>query len=298
MAPKLPGLRQIVKDTERLIARSVSTASPEDPGFFGPGSVAWRVHQHTSHGIGGVCSLLVEALHPVAMAAVDQHSTYRDDPWLRANRTSEYVYTIIFGSRETAEAAAANVRAIHKHVRGVDPVTGRAYRADDGDLLMWIHCAGVYSTLLAYETYAKSLGAEADRYVDEMRVSGELVGLDRADAPSSRDELESYMRDVRPELQLTKPAAEVLHTFLHVGMPVTVRPFWGLHIVGALAILPDWAREMYDIPTRLPKGPATKAAIGLSLSSMYVGMGALPGIREARNHLRSIREAAPQGTSH
>ena len=78
------------------------TATPSDPGFFGPRSVAWKVHRAVSHGIGGICSLIVEALHPVAMAAVDQHSAYRDDPWSRANRTSEYVYTVVFGNTEAA----------------------------------------------------------------------------------------------------------------------------------------------------------------------------------------------------
>lgn len=289
MAARLPSLRQIAHDTDSLISRSVETSSPSDTGFFGPGSVAWKVHRATSHGIGGISSLLVEALHPVAMAAVDQHSTYRNDPWLRANRTSEYVYTVVFGSCDTAEEAAARVRDIHKRVRGVDPVTGRSYRADDGDLLMWIHSAGVDCTLRAYETYTRRLSPEeGDRYIAEMRKSGALVGLETEDMPGSREELDRYMSETRPELQLTPAAAEVLDLFLHVRMPVSVRPFWALHITGAVAMLPDWAQEMYDIPRRFPHGTATKQVVKLALRGLDVGMAGLPGVRRARRHIRSL----------
>src|SRR5256885_8630678 len=110
-----------------------------DPGLFGPDSVTWRVHAAPSMLIGGLRALLVQALHPLAMAGVHQHSDYRDNPWGRLRRTSEYVLITTYGDTETAARAGAVVRAVHRRISGVDPVTGRAYRADDPELLAWIH---------------------------------------------------------------------------------------------------------------------------------------------------------------
>src|SRR4051794_41750528 len=98
--------------------------APGDPGLFGPDSVTWRVHAAPSMLVGGLRALLVQALQPLAMAGVDQHSDYHDDPWGRLRRTTEYVLTTTYGDTATAEHAGAVVRAVHRHVRGVDVFTG------------------------------------------------------------------------------------------------------------------------------------------------------------------------------
>ena len=96
-----------------------------DVGLFGPGSVTWRIHADPSMIVGGLRSLLAQALNPRAMAGVDQHSDFRVDPWGRLRRTAEYVGATTFGDTATAEAAGDMVRAVHRRVRGVDPHTGR-----------------------------------------------------------------------------------------------------------------------------------------------------------------------------
>src|SRR5437588_11467794 len=100
-------------------------------GMFDPDSMTWRVHADPAMLIGGMRALLIQALHPLAMAGVQQHSDYKADPWGRLQRTADYVLTTTYGSRREAEAAGALVQAVHRHVHGVDPVTNPPSRPDD-----------------------------------------------------------------------------------------------------------------------------------------------------------------------
>src|SRR4051794_32397149 len=128
----------------RLVAMPPTAPSrPSDDGLFAADSVTRRLHTGPLAGVAGLRALLLQALHPVAMAAVDQHSDFRSDPWGRLERTGTFLANVTYGSREQAEQSAAVVRAVHAHVHGVDPETGRAYSADDPDLLLWIHCVFV-----------------------------------------------------------------------------------------------------------------------------------------------------------
>ncbi|HEX5586086.1 MAG TPA: oxygenase MpaB family protein, partial [Acidimicrobiia bacterium] len=149
-----------------------------DSGVFGPDSVAWRLHADPVMLVGGLRALLVQALEPRAMAAVDQHSLFREDPWGRLARTTSFVMHTTYGDTAAAEAAAARVRAVHTRVHGIDPVTGRSYRGNEPELLLWIHAVEVDSFLLAYRTYAGHLSrADGDRYVAEMGRVAEMVEL-------------------------------------------------------------------------------------------------------------------------
>src|SRR5216683_5245795 len=198
-----------------LVARSAAAyisgvpENPADEGFFGPGSVTWRVSTDPGTPIAGLRSLLMQALHPLAMAGVDQHSDWRQDPVGRLAATSAYVTTVSFGERAAAERAAARVRRIHDHVRGTDPVTGRPYAAGDPALLLWVHVALVDSAIVAGRLFGTPLSPEdGDRYVAEMVVAAELVGVPGALVPSSVAELQRYISAVRPELRATPAARE------------------------------------------------------------------------------------------
>jgi len=253
-----------------------------DTGWFGPDSVSWRLHADPAMLAGGMRALLVQALEPRAMAGVDQHSGYRDDPWARLRRTTEFVYATTYGDRAAAEAACARVRSVHTHVHGVDPVTGRAYRADDPDLLLWIHAVEVESFVVAYRAYAGRLSdADADRYTREMGRVAEACELPRDRVPQSYGELREYLASVEG-LQVTPAAREGMRTILGPPMPLQYRPAWGVVVGATLAILPSWVRGLYGLPW--PPGVLLPVRINVYALTRVMNrvLPRAPIIREAR----------------
>jgi uncharacterized protein (DUF2236 family) len=279
---------------ERSAAAFVSGVpeAPADDGFFGPGSVTWRVSGDLSSPVAGLRSLMVQALHPLAMAGVDQHSGWREDPVGRLAATSAYVTTVSFGGRAEAERAAAHVRRIHEHVRGTDQVTGRPYAAGDPALLLWVHAALVDSGLQAAALFGTPLQAEdADRYVAEMTAAAELVGVPPGLTPSSVRELGDYLASVRPELRATPAARESMAYLLDLqGMEEDVAELWQDVRYAAIAALPDWAREMYgyDVPPlTAARREEIRQVLGV-LDAVFLGE---PGVLEARQRIVSRMRA-------
>jgi uncharacterized protein (DUF2236 family) len=271
-------------------AAAFSSAVPEHPrddGYFGPASVTWRVAADLSAPVGGMRSVLMQALHPLAMAGVDQHSGWRRDPVGRLAATSAYEVTVTYGDRASADRAAAQVRAVHSHVQGVDPVTGRSYAAGDPALLLWVHAALVDSTLAAAALFGTPLAAaDADRYVSEMTVAAELVGVPREMIPASVPALERYLGGVRPELRCTPAAAESMGYLLDpAGMGEEIAELWQDIRDAAIASLPGWAREMYGYPAPPPLTAERRTEIRQTLGVFDAVFLAEPGVLEARQRL-------------
>src|ERR1700681_1303227 len=126
------------------LAQAYDRAVPERPadgGLCGPRSLVWRVHRDRSFPLAGMRSLMLQALHPLAMAGVAQHSNWKEDPFGRLAATRADVVTVTYGERASAHRPGDRVRAIHDRVRGVDDVTGLPYAAGDPELLLWVHAA-------------------------------------------------------------------------------------------------------------------------------------------------------------
>jgi uncharacterized protein (DUF2236 family) len=273
---------------ERSAAAYVSGVPEDaaDDGLFGPASVAWRVGTDLASPVAGLRSLLMQALHPLAMAGVDQHSGWRRDPVGRLAATSAYLATVTFGERAVAEQAAARVRRIHDHVRGVDAVTGRRYAAGDPALLLWVHAALVQSSLAAVWAFGTPLSAEdSDRYVEEMTVAAELVGVPRPLVPASVAELERYVASVRPGLSCTPAARESMAYLLDPqGLDGEIAGFWQDVRDAAIAVLPEWARQMYGYSAP-PLSPGRRTEIRQSLGVLDVMFLSEPGVLEARQRI-------------
>jgi uncharacterized protein (DUF2236 family) len=245
--------------------------SPEEDrlGFFGPASVTWRVHTDPTFSIGGLRALLLQALHPVAMDGVARFSHgFREQPWPRLARTAAYVDTLTFGTRTEAVRAVARVRGIHRRLGGIEETTGRAYRVDDPDLLLWVHCCEVDSLLEAARRGGLPLtDDEADRYVAEQVTSAVLIGVDADDVPDSVAALAGYFARLRPSLTLTPAAREAYRLVVLPPMPTWVRyltpaqPAWGGLAALSVALLPPWARRMYRLPGLGLTAPAATAGV-------------------------------------
>ena len=187
-----------------------------DQGLFGPESVTWRVVGHQASIVGGLRSLIIQSLHPLAMAGVAEFSDYRRRPLQRLQRTSRYVAATTFGTTEQAHAAAATVRRVHKRIHGVDPVTGRSYSADDPATQVWVHIVEMHSFLAAYRVFGGSLSdEEEDRFFAENVRVAELVGTPASMVPSSVAEVREYFDSVRPELRMSDAARDAIHFVLY-----------------------------------------------------------------------------------
>ena len=176
------------------------------PRWFTPEDPIWRVHADAAMFPGGIAALLLQSLHPLAMAGVAGHSGFKGDPWGRLQRTSHYLATTTYGTIEHAEAAIGAVRAIHERVRGRDH-RGRPYRASDPELLRWVHLAEVHSFLTAYQAYAATPLApgESDLFVRQSAVAATLLGA--RGLPETSAELDRQLESFRPQLESTNSLA-------------------------------------------------------------------------------------------
>jgi uncharacterized protein (DUF2236 family) len=267
---------------------------PADDGFFGPGSVTWRLSGDLASPVAGLRALLLQALHPLAMAGVDQHSDWRRDPVGRLAATSAYVTTISFGDRATAERAAARVRAIHEHVTGTDPATGRPYAASDPALLLWVHAALVDSTLAARQLIGTPLPpGDSDRYVAEMTVAAQLVGVPADLVPASTAALAGYLGSVRPVLQCTPAAADAIGHLLDLPeLAEDIGEIWQDIRDAAIAALPDWAQDACGYRPSQPLTPERQNGIRQALGVLDAVFLGEPGVLEARQRIALRMRAA------
>jgi uncharacterized protein (DUF2236 family) len=227
------------------------------PRWFGEGSAIRRVHGDASMFVGGLRALLLQSLHPQAMAAVAAHSGYRGDPWGRLARTSTFLATTTFGTADDAAQAVAVVRAVHERVRGVT-ADGLPYAASDPHLVRWVHVAETHSFLAAHQRYgAHPLDdVGCDEYVAQTAVVGRALGAE--DVPTTLPELRAQLRDYRPELRGTTEARQAAR-FLLVSPPLpwVARPPYSVLAAAAVAMMPRWTRR----PLRLPYLPLAEDTV-------------------------------------
>lgn len=214
-----------------------------------------RVHADASMFVGGLRALLLQSLHPLAMAGVAEHSDYRGDPWGRLQRTSTFLAVTTFGPAVDAQRAVDKVRGIHRRVHGTAS-DGRTYEASDPHLLEWVHIAEVDSFLVAHQRYgAAPLDQEGrDGYVADTARVAEKLGV--IDPPRSEAELAQRLSEYRSELHSTPAARDAArYLLLTPPLPLVVRPAYGVVAATSVAMLPQWARW----PLRLPYLPPVEA---------------------------------------
>jgi uncharacterized protein (DUF2236 family) len=260
--PRLAPVRRFVADTVRSAVvgdggerRRVELFESDGPRWFDDGSPIRRAHADSAMFVGGLRALLLQSLHPLAMAGVAEHSDYRADPWGRLQRTADFLAATTFGPVAEAERAVAVVRRVHERVVGVAS-DGRPYAANDPHLLRWVHVAEVDSFLAANARYAAAplVGAERDEYVRQMAVIARALGVPAP--PESVRSLHDQLRSYRPELRSTPEAREAArYLLLQPPMSAAIRPVYTLLASASVALLPRWARW----PLRLPYLPVAEA---------------------------------------
>lgn len=250
-------------------------------GFFSSDSVTWRIHSDPCMLIGGIRALLEQALHPGAMSGVAAHSNFREDAWGRLQRTGDYVGTLTFSTKREAEKLAARVRMIHSKLK-----------LDDPHLLLWVHMAMVDAFLdTAIRSGMKLSPAEIDKYILEMVKFAELVGIDPANTPTNKSELDKYFIEIQPELSASDDAKRAalfialppLPPLLRFGTPIA--PLWGGITSLAAASLPKWARRLYGWPSF----PGQEVPTDLALKTTRAALSTLPSWFRESPQLRDAK---------
>lgn len=233
------------------------------PRWFGPDDPIWRVHADAAMFVGGIRALLLQSLHPLAMAGVTAHSGFRGDPWGRLQRTSYFLATTTYGTVADAEEMITRVRRIHATVTGTAG-DGRNYAASDPHLLGWVHVAEVDSFLTAYQRLSGHPldDADADRYVAQTALVAQRLGV--VDPPLSVPQVRRQLDAYRPELH-GGPEARATARFLLLTppLPVAARPGYAALAGAAVALLPGWARR----PLLLPHLPVTERLITVPIGT-------------------------------
>ena len=244
-----------------------------DAGYFGPGSAAWAVHGGMATMVAGIRALLVQAMHPGALAGVHDWSRYEEDPLGRLTGTIRWLVTVTFGDRATAERASARVRGLHRRVQGeyVDARgIRRPYRASDPELLEWVHVTFTESFLTCHELWEGPIPGGPDAYVREWAVAGELLGL--TDAPRSAAELRARL-DGFAAAGVLKHDERVAKAVRFIRNPPLARgmmPAYRVMFAGAVQSLTPDQRRLLGLSA--PPFPAI-AATGAVLRSVRTVLG-------------------------
>ncbi|WP_252106759.1 MULTISPECIES: oxygenase MpaB family protein [unclassified Halomonas] len=233
---------------DAMVARLGAARADENPGPFPEGGLVRRIHgDFTPMMCGGISALLLQMLHPLALAGVWDHSNFRHDMVGRLRRTSDFIATTSFADFAQAEEAIARVRRVHAKVRG-HAADGRAYAADDPDLLTWVHVAEMSRFMAAHLVYRNpSLSAaDQDRYFFETACIAEALGARQV--PDSRDAVAAYLEAKRGELVCDKRTRDVVRVLL--GAPprhLILRPAGALFMRAGIDLLPEWGSRALSL---------------------------------------------------
>jgi uncharacterized protein (DUF2236 family) len=269
-------------------------ASGNDAGYHLPGSAVWAVHGDMPTIVAGIRALLMQALHPGALAGVYEHSNFRDDPLGRLARTIRWIFTVSYGSTEAARAASAWVLRLHESVRGsyIDGHgTARDYTANDPELLRWVHIAFTDAFLSAHKLWGRPIPGGPDAYVREWAQAGRLMGVESPPLSEAemRQQLDSWYDN--GELRSDERVAETVAFIRNPPLNPALRLGYRVLFAAAVASLDPKYRELLGLrtprlgPFPLPVVLATRA----TLAVVRLALGRMgPSEQAARDRLRRL----------
>lgn len=268
----------------------------DDTGYFGPGSAAWTVHGSMASTVAGIRALLMQTLHPGAMAGVYDHSRFREDPLGRLAGTIRWIFTVTYGSTGAAREASDWVLELHRKVAGTYHDAGgqqRAYSANDPELLSWVHLAFTDSFLRTHQAWGGRIPGGPDAYVREWATAGNLMQV--PDPPVSDPQLRGQVDNHYDAGILTHSSqvAEAVHFIRNPPLHPRLRTGYRVLFAGAVSTIEPKYRELLGLkpaaigPLPLPASAAT----GAVLAGMRVVLGRTgPSELAARRRLARLAE--------
>ncbi|WP_229464180.1 oxygenase MpaB family protein [Massilia sp. 9I] len=253
-----------------------------EPALAPLDGVAWQVFANpVALFIGGVAAVLLELAEPAVRAGVWEHSSFRRDPVMRLRRTGFAAMMTVYGPRSAAEKLIARVVRMHGRVEG-STADGLAYRANDPDLLDWVHATAGFGFTEAYHVYIRRLSAaEKDAAFAEGRPAALLYGA--TGSPGSWLEWERMLAATAPRLQGSDTLDEFLQTMAAAPIaPAPLRRLQWLLVRAAVQILPEPVRSLPQLRRHgLRPGEATLVR-ALARSAALLPLGEMPPAQAAR----------------
>lgn len=246
-----------------------------EPALASADSVAWRVFKNpVALFVGGVAAVILELAEPRVRAGVWDHTGFRADPLRRLKRTGLAAMATVFAARSVAEPMIAGVGRLHGRISGVAD-DGRAYRADDPELLDWVQATASFGFLTAYDRFVRTLPAEAhDAFFAEAVPAARLYGA--TGAPQDAAAFRALLDRTLPTLA----ASPVIFEFLEIvrRAPAFPGPLQALFVRAAVEITP----------------PEVRSLLGLDAScGLRRGEGALARLAGAAADRLVLHEAPP-----
>ena len=210
------------EELEERLARVRALVPDPRAGLFGPGSKVWEVNKESISLLGGERAALPQLAHPWVAWGIEQHSSTRDDPFGRFQRTFFQVFRMVYGDLDTAFRAARAVHAIHTRIEGqlgaaAGPfAAGSAYRANQVDALLWVHATLWDTSLVCFESVVRPLGVDEKRaYYEETKRFAYLFGIPDTVLPPTWEDFDRYVHAMLASdvLSVAEPAARMA-TFL------------------------------------------------------------------------------------
>lgn len=235
-----------------------------EPALTTPESISWLVFKNPAAVfIGGVAAVILELAEPRVRTGVWKHTSFRTAPLERLRRTGLAAMMTVYGPRRQAEAMIAGIGRRHSAIVGTT-LDGQRYRADDPELLTWVHATASFGFLEAYHVFARPVGLiDRDRYYAEGQDAARLYGA--IGAPASQAAVDAIFEAMRPQLEASPIVFEFLAIMQRMpALPSPFRPIQRLFVKAAVEITPAWLRERLGLDERWHPRPWEKRLVALA----------------------------------
>lgn len=261
-----------------------------DYGFFGPSTIAWKTGADPSFLIVGIAAGLLQMMHPDVVRMIEKSGVFYKDPIGRGERTALHGRSILYGDKETAEAASKAFIKQHNALTATNPETGEKYSASRPDLLLWVHNSLIWTVLRTFRIYGPVLTSEEeDQYIKEQHISAKLLGLEGVKLPDNVKELNKYMDDMLDmlsKLKLTDDAIRFRDFLLKKGCPTSLTTVIETILLGAsVRIMTPEQKKIFCIQTSRLSDFAIESLTKIMIKVLRYGFPAHKIIPKARDEL-------------
>lgn len=209
-------------------------------GLFPDDSMIRRLGGESILLAGGGRALLLQLAHPKVARGVAEHSDFGGDPLERLRGTLEYVFTVVFGTREEARLISKAVHSMH------EKVIGPGYAANDPELLTWVN-ATLFETAmgLADDVLGPFPEECMEEYYRQFKVIAESIGCPPEAQPATLADFRAYFDATIAVLEVSLEAREQAAKVLHPSRVNLLTPALPLARFVTVGLLPERIREGY-----------------------------------------------------